>query len=126
MKKIAFVTEREAKQYITEEFGADAYIVKSTSDLQHVDENNIPFSISGDLICYDVVDFDTLVIFYESEGTVFTVKGYGEERQFDSLYFAREYARSLAEYHDDDDEDDLHDDILIIDETTGDREVFER
>lgn len=98
----AFLTEKEALEYITREFGEDATVKACTIDNHDQwDIDEIPFSWSGETSAYMVNGGEAFVAYWEVLGAKFVVEFCGVKVETDALYRAREIAERMKKLAED-------------------------
>lgn len=96
-----FVTEREAREFITNNYGEDAIIRNSSvDDRTQFDVDEVPYSWSGEISAFEVNNGEAYVGYMECENT-YTIEFAGLSETTDSLYSAREIADEMKDIAED-------------------------
>lgn len=95
--KAIFVTEREAREFIANNYGKDAIIRNSSvSDTTGFDIDEVPYQWGGETAAFEVNNGEAYVGYMECENT-YTVEFAGLSETTDSLYSAREIAEEMKD-----------------------------
>lgn len=120
--KAIFVSEKEAREFISRNYGNDAILKNSSIDsFTHFEIDEVPYNWTGETAAFDVNNGEACVGYLECENT-YTVK-FGDVAEIaDSLYCAREIAEEMKEMAE---EMNVSGNIIISSEIDGEVDVTE-